>query len=77
MKFKNLNRYRTGGTHLRPQLGVPLPRTPGGRVYRYSPNEEAYPRHFVLGGAAEGIEVKNNGDMISIDEQYIEGEYHF
>ena len=57
MQFKNLNRYRTGGTHLRPQLGVPLPRTPGGRVYRYSPNEEAYPRHFVLGGVAEGIEI--------------------
>jgi hypothetical protein len=57
MQFKNLNRYRTGGTHLRPQLGVPLPRTPGGRVYRYSPNEEAYPRHFVLGDVADGIEI--------------------
>ena len=30
-------------------LSVPLPKTPDGRVYRYSPNETAYPRHFLLG----------------------------
>lgn len=57
MRFKNLERYKTGGkgTHL--QLDVPLPKTPGGRVYRYSPNKEAHPRHFVLGGVAEGMEI--------------------
>jgi hypothetical protein len=30
-------------------LGIPLPKTPDGRVYRYSPNENAHPRHFLLG----------------------------
>lgn len=51
--MKNLNRYRIGGTSARPLLGVPLPRTPEGRVYRFSPNEAAYPRHFVLGDAID------------------------
>ncbi len=49
MKFPRLNRYRTGGTTSNMQLGVPLPRTPGGRVYRFSPNADAHPRHFLLG----------------------------
>ena len=31
------------------ELSFPLPRTPEGRVYRYSPNAQAHPRHFVLG----------------------------
>ncbi len=33
------------------ELGIPPPRTPDGRVYRFSPNENAHPRHFVLGDA--------------------------
>ena len=33
-------------------LSVPLTRTPGGRVYRYSPNTDAHPRHFVIGNIA-------------------------
>src|SRR6476646_6968409 len=49
MKFKNLDRYRVGGTGTNLKLEVPLPRTPDGRVYRFSPNENAHPRHFVLG----------------------------
>jgi hypothetical protein len=49
MDFRNLNRYRIGGTTSNIKLGVPPPRTPAGRVYRYSPNPDAYPRHFVLG----------------------------
>jgi hypothetical protein len=49
MRFTNLGRYRTGGTSSNMQLGIPLPKTPNGRVYRYSPNEHAHPRHFVLG----------------------------
>ncbi|MGE0652171.1 MAG: hypothetical protein AB7P12_10520 [Alphaproteobacteria bacterium] len=36
-------------------MSIPLPRTPDGRVYRYSPNEKALPRHFVLGEVAEGF----------------------
>lgn len=49
MDFRNLNRYRIGGTRTNMELGVPPPRTPDGRVYRYSPNPDAHPRHFVLG----------------------------
>lgn len=49
MRFKNLDRYRTGGSGNRMQLTIPLPKTPDGRVYRFSPNEAAHPRHFVLG----------------------------
>jgi hypothetical protein len=49
--FKNLDKYRTGGTGNRMQLSIPVPRTASGRVYRFSPNEEAYPRHFLLGNA--------------------------
>ncbi len=56
MRFKNLDRYRIGGPSDRPRLAIPPPLTPGGRVYRYSPNEEAHPRHFVLGGTLEGFE---------------------
>lgn len=49
MDFKNLDKYRTGGTGSRLQLSIPVPRTASGRVYRYSPNEQAHPRHFLLG----------------------------
>lgn len=49
MKFSRLDRYRTGGTNSHMRLGLPAPRTPDGRVYRLSPNENAQPRHFVLG----------------------------
>jgi hypothetical protein len=49
MRFKNLDRYKTGSTGLVMHLEIPPPKTPRGRVYRYSPNETAYPRHFVLG----------------------------
>jgi hypothetical protein len=49
MDMKHLNRYRTGGTDSNMRLNVPVPKTPAGRVYRYSPNPHAHPRHFVLG----------------------------
>lgn len=55
MQFKNLSRFRTGGTDSNMKLEVPLPRTPDGRVYRYSPNGNAHPRHFVLGEPKEGF----------------------
>jgi hypothetical protein len=57
MEMKHLGRYRTGGTGNTMQLGIPLPTTPDGRVYRYSPNENAHPRHFVLGGFDEAFEI--------------------
>lgn len=53
--MKNLEQYRVGGTNNRMELAIPPPRTPDGRVYRYSPNEKATPRHFVMGGVQEGF----------------------
>jgi hypothetical protein len=49
MKFPRLSQYQTGGTTTNMKLGLPPPRTPEGRVYRLSPNEDAHPRHFVIG----------------------------
>lgn len=57
MKFSRLNRHRTGGTSNNMRLSYPAPRTPSGRVYRLSPNEQAHPRHFVLGNVIENIEM--------------------
>lgn len=56
MRTPNLDRYRIGGTQHKPELGIPLPRTPDGRVYRYSPNEGAFPRHFLIGDLVQGHE---------------------
>src|SRR5262245_8468618 len=56
MRFKNLEKYKTGGTGTNMQLSIPLPTTPDGRVYRYSPNESAHPRHFLLGGRVESFQ---------------------
>jgi hypothetical protein len=53
MRLKSLERYRIGVVGNEMQLGIPLPRTPEGRVYRYSPNENAHPRLFVLGNRIE------------------------
>ena len=57
MRFKNLEKYRTGGSGSQMTLGIALPRTPDGRVYRFSPNELAHPRHFVLGSRVEWVAV--------------------
>lgn len=56
MDFKNLGKFRTGGTESRMNLSIPIPRTPDGRIYRHSPNEKAHPRHFVLGSTVKEIE---------------------
>lgn len=56
-KFKNLERYRVGGTGTNMSLAIPLPRTPSGRTYRYSPNENAHPRHFLIGDAITDFEI--------------------
>lgn len=52
MRFRNLEKYKTGGSGNNMTLGIPLPTTPDGRVYRYSPNENAHPRLFLLGNRA-------------------------
>lgn len=59
MRFKNLEKYRTGGAGNRMELKIPLPKTPDGRVYRLSPNEAAQPRHFVLGDVDRPAEVSD------------------
>lgn len=55
MRFRNVGQYKVGGTGTRMELAIPLPKTPDGRVYRFSPNENAHPRHFVLGGRDDAI----------------------
>lgn len=55
MKFKNLEKFKTGGGGSKMQLGVPFPKTPKERVYRFSPNEQAHPRHFVIGNPHDGF----------------------
>lgn len=57
MRFRNLDKYRTGGRGSQKELSIPLPKTPDGRVYRYSPNADAHPRHFVLGDAQRPDEI--------------------
>lgn len=51
MRFKNLERFKVGGTDTNMKLAIPLPRTASGRVYRFSPNENAHPRLFLLGNS--------------------------
>lgn len=58
-KYKNLERYRVGGTDSNMKLAIPLPRTPSGRAYRYSPNEDAHPRHFLIGDVVADHEIEN------------------
>lgn len=55
MRMNRLERFRIGGSADKPLLGIPLPKTPHGRVYRLSPNEDAVPRHFVLGDIVDGV----------------------
>ncbi|TIQ37177.1 MAG: hypothetical protein E5X48_07390 [Mesorhizobium sp.] len=55
MKLKRLEKMRTGGSRTKMQLSIPVPKTPDGRVYRYSPNVDAHPRHFVLGEPVVGF----------------------
>lgn len=55
MRFRHLEKYQRGKSGSTMQLGIPLPQTPDGRVYRYSPNESAHPRHFVLGNRVDGF----------------------
>jgi hypothetical protein len=56
---RNLERSRTGGADSRMELAVPAPTTPDGRVYRYSPNEKALPRRFVMGDPIENFAISD------------------
>jgi hypothetical protein len=53
MRLKNLENYKVSGSASNMKLEIPLPKTPDGRVYRYSPNQDAHPRHFLLGERIE------------------------
>lgn len=50
-KFRRLEQHRVGGTADQMLLEMPAPRSPSGKVYQYSPNPDATPRLFLLGGA--------------------------
>jgi hypothetical protein len=50
-RFRKLERHRVGGTREKMTLAVPIPRSPTGKIYQYSPNPAAVPRLFQLSDA--------------------------
>jgi hypothetical protein len=50
-RFRRLEERRVGGVDEQMLLSYPVPRSPSGKVYRYSPNPEAVPRLFLIGDA--------------------------
>lgn len=53
LRFRRLEQHRTGGTSDSMELSMPMPKTPSGKVYNYSPNPDATPRLFLLGNAPD------------------------
>ena len=53
MRFRNLEKYRVGGTGDEMQVALPPPTSPSGKVYQYSPNPDANPRLFLIGDAPD------------------------
>lgn len=53
LRFRRLEQYRVGGSRDQMQLSVPLPKSPSGKAYQYSPNPEASPRLFLIGAPPE------------------------
>lgn len=56
IRFRNLEKYRVGGTRDNMQLALPAPKSPSGKVYQYSPNPDAKPRLFLIGNAPDDRE---------------------
>jgi hypothetical protein len=54
--MKKLGRFRIGGSSSKMKLSIPVPSCPNWRAYRYSPNTEASPRHFVLADRVRAID---------------------
>lgn len=52
-RFRQLEKYKVGGTRDQMQLSLPRPVSPSGKIYQYSPNPDAAPRLFLLGDAPE------------------------
>lgn len=51
LRFRHLEKHRTGGTRDQMELSLPRPKSPSGKVYHYSPKENAAPRLFLVGEA--------------------------
>lgn len=52
-RFRRLEKHRVGGTRDRMELSYPVPRSPSGKAYQYSPNPDAAPRLFLIGDAPD------------------------
>lgn len=52
-RFRRLEKYRVGGTRDQLELSYPVPRSPSGKIYQYSPYPEAAPRLFLIGDAPD------------------------
>jgi predicted RNA-binding Zn-ribbon protein involved in translation (DUF1610 family) len=61
LRFKNLERFKVGGTRDQMKLALPLPQSPRGMVYRYCPEESCAPRLFLLGQAPEEQTISPEG----------------
>ena len=59
LRLKRLERHRVGGRRDNMELSVPVPRSPSGKVYQYSPNPEAIPRLFQLGDKQDDRSIAN------------------
>ena len=55
-RFRNLERYRTGGDGDKMDLSVPLPKSAAGMVHRYCPDDTCVPRVFQLGGVTDNFD---------------------
>ena len=53
LRFRRLERHRVGGTRNQMRLSYPVPKSPSGKVYQYSPATFASPRLFLIGDAPE------------------------
>ena len=58
-RFRRLEGHRTGGTRSHMELSYPLPRSPSGKVYRFSPNPDAVPRLFLVGIAPPERQIRD------------------
>jgi hypothetical protein len=54
IRFRNLEKYKVGGTGSEMQLSVPVPFSPTGKTYRECPDTDCSPRLFQMGGAPDG-----------------------
>lgn len=59
LRFRNLEKYRVGGTRDKMQLALPPPKSPSGKVYKYSPNPDAKPRLFLIGDAPDERDISD------------------